>query len=190
MHIAIHSNGGARVIGTHCHVSHDSFCDVSSIISEAAKVFHSSVIGSRILGSTVLGSQLTGVDAVDCILDGVSAKGPFLREVVAESCELYGLWQLEGIARISCGVWHRAPRFIKIAGESRIPGHDIRAGITESTDGHALIACMRKPLSQWLGTGPNNSPGRRLGRMLGWTDEQTMLAYRTFEEWRDCPIDA
>lgn len=189
-HHAIHSNGGAQVVGADCHVSRSSFCDKDSRVTQS-KVFHSSLVGSSVYeGSVIVGSQLSRCLMIASIIDGAIVDGPMLRDVVAENCELYGPWRLEGIARIPCGIWYRAPRFIEIASESRIPGHDIRAGITESTDGHALIACMRKPLSQWLGTGVNNSPGRRLGRMLGWTDEQTMLAYRTFEEWRDCPIEA
>lgn len=159
-----------------CHVSRDSFCDESSVITRGGKIFHSSLIQTSVGASTILGSQLSRLSAVDCVLDSVVADGPRLREVVAENCELYGQWRLDGIARIPCGIWHRSPRFVEINGE------EFRAGITESTNGHALIACMRQPLIKWLHAGP------RLGRMLGWTPEQVQIAYRTFEEWMDIPI--
>lgn len=181
-HVAYHRNGGARVIGEECHVSHDSFCDPYSTVMHTTKVFHSSLIRSSATTSLIVGSTLEGAALIDSIVDGATIHRVELISVVVENCELQGPWFLTGIARIPCGIWHRAPRFIEIVGESAVPDHEIRAGITESTDGHALIACMRKPITEWLKAGP------RLGRMLGWRSDQVREAADFFTMLLDCPM--
>lgn len=183
-HIAKHRNGGARVKGTQCHVSSDSFCDALSRIEDGSQVFHSSLLASQVCRSTILNSTLIGLRAQDCVLDGVRVVGGVdLDNVVAENCELRGIWRLSGIARIPTGIWNRAPRFIEIKGESIVPGHEVHAGITESTDDHALIACLRKPIVRWLRAGP------RLGRMLGWPSGQVKEAVDFFTMLLDCPVE-
>lgn len=194
-----HPNGGASKHGTDVHVSADSFCDVNSRLYGKSAVIGSALVGSMVedaqvfssklrfahaVTSVVAESNLNRVCAVGCVLHRVDVLGNaggekhqmHLTHVVAENCELYGEWELTGNARIPCGVWHRAPRFCRITGD----GVDV--GLTESTDGHALMACWRKPTYKWLAFGP------RLGRKHGWTEQQIKQARDFFTELADCPL--
>lgn len=101
-----------------------------------------------------------------------------LIDVIAENCELYGEWRLEGIARIPTGCWYRPPRFLHITGEN-----GVSVGLTESTDNHALMACWRKPISKWLAFGP------RLGVKHGWEASQIQAAKDFFTMLLDVPLE-
>ncbi len=180
-HYAIHSNGGARVAGTECHVSCNSFCDKDSRI-EQSKVFHSSLVQSSVTeGSVVVGSQLSRCLVIASIIDGAIVDGPTLRDVVIENCELYGAWKLEN-AFVSHGIWHRAPCSLIISGESAIEGYEVYATLTESTDGYALIGSKRKPISKWIRV------GEHMGKRLGWKPEQVRQGIDFFVMLRDCPL--
>lgn len=194
-----HTNGGALKIGTEVHVSADSFCDERSQIRGCSGIFSSSVsnclvsnstvfnsgVQSTVAGfSTVAESSCSALELHDAILHRVIAastilSGNFLtlREVVAENCELYGNWSLMGNARIPTGVWHRAPRFLRITGEG------VDFGLTESCGGYAMLGCFRKPLSELLHAGP------RLGRKRGWTESQIRAAKEFYEMLGDVPMD-
>jgi hypothetical protein len=194
-----HPNGGAAKIGTEVHVSPDSFCDQASEIGGNSSIFQSTLKDAIIcnsqlydtaaetvwLNSSVCSkSSLQGIFAHESILDRVVASNDgsggilYLKDVVAETCELHGTWRLEGNARIPTGIWYRPPRYKRITGEN---GVDI--GLTESTEGYALMACWRKPITQWIKAGP------RLGRLHGWTSEQIMAAKEFYEELGDVKIE-
>lgn len=197
-----HPNGGALKIGTGVHVSADSFCTETKISGQSevfssmvahgslsdAKVFNSRVQGSEVIGSSIAESVCSGLKLHGAILHKVVAAAlilaPFegtqpltLVDVVAENCELYGNWSLIGNARISQGVWHRKPRFLRITGDG------IDFGLTESTDNHAMLGCFRKPLKELLHAGP------RLGRKRGWNSSQIQAAKEFYEELADVPLD-
>ncbi len=192
-----HPNGGAQKIGLNVHVSADSFCDAGSRIYgdsgvlgstlmcsmvENAQIFNSELQLSHAVGSIVAESTLGSICVVDGVIHkvlGCGSRGSQLKlkDVVAENCELYGNWSLEGNARIPTGVWHRAPRYKLISGEN-----GVSVGLTESTDGHALMACWRKPIDKWL------KYGIRLGRKHRWTESQINDAKLFFEELRDVPL--
>ena len=198
-YISWHRNGGATIIGTESHVSHDSYCD------QKAKIFDSIVHNSTIIGESRLDhSQITRAtidhviaeksfiadasvsnsylhDTVVASLKGQTplVRGVVLRGVVVEgNAVLQGPWRLEGAARIPTGTWTRPPRFIEIRGEN------LFVGVTESTDGYALIACRRKPIKQWFRAGP------RLGRILGWSTGEVKQVRLFFEMLLDCPMEA
>lgn len=192
-----HPNGGASKFGTEVHVSADSFCDQRTEIGGNSSIFQSTLKDAIITSSHIFDSaaemvwlsksvcsksSLQGVFTSESILDRVIASCRdsggiiILKDVVAETCELYGAWKLEGNARIPTGVWHRAPRFKRITGEN---GVDI--GLTESTDGYALMACWRKPIKTWLHAGP------RLGRLHRWSESQIIEAKDFFTQLLDCP---
>lgn len=194
-----HPNGGALKFGLEVHVSPDSYCDSQSQLSGVSSIFQSNLRGALIVGSKVFESSLDtvwlnrsdcaksslqGVFARECILDRVVASNDgavgilTLKDVVAENCELHGSWTLEGNARIPTGCWFRAPRYLRITGEN---GVDV--GITESTDGYALMACWRKPITSWLKAGP------RLGRLHGWSSEQIRAAKEFYESLGDIPME-
>lgn len=193
-----HPNGGALKIGTEVHVSQDSFCNYvseirghSSVLTSTlldvklsnSVVFQSTVEFSCIAESTIAESLIDGLSAEGCILHRVEMKTPLtgqirLKDVVAETCCLHGSWTLEGIARIPTGEWHRPPRFCHITGDN-----GVSVGLTESTDGHALMACWRKPIRKWIAFGP------RLGRKHNWTEIQINAAKLFFEELLDVPLE-
>lgn len=194
-----HPNGGALKIGTEVHVSPDSFCDQASEIGGTSSIFQSTLKDAVITSSKLFDcaaesvwlsrsdcsrSALQGIYAADSILDRVVASNHgaggilFLRDVVAETCELHGSWRLEGTARIPTGCWYRPPRWLRITGEN---GIDV--SLTESTNGHALMACWRKPITQWIHAGP------RLGRLHGWTGEQIRAAKEFYEEIGDVKLE-
>lgn len=195
-----HPNGGALKIGTEVHVSPDSFCDAESRIDKESEIFSSTIARSRICNGKVFNSRVQGsmvwhstiaestcsaLDLRGAILHRVTAASAVLSgtlltliDVVAENCEIYGNWSLEGNARIPTGIWHRAPRYRRITGEN---GVDI--GLTESTEGYALMACWRKPITKWIHAGP------RLGRLHGWTGEQIRAAKEFYEEIGDIPLE-
>jgi hypothetical protein len=193
-----HPNGGALKIGVEVHVSADSFCDedtkifgTSAVIKSTVRastianvqVFSSQVSVCHATGSVITESRLDRLFAADCVLDRVLVCGApetkiELIDVVAENCELHGTWRLEGNARIPTGTWYRPPRYLRITGDN---GVDI--GLTESTDGHALMACWRKPITTWLKAGP------RLGIKHGWSSEQIEAAKQFYESLLDCPME-
>jgi hypothetical protein len=173
-----HPNGGGQKVGLEVHVSEDSFCDKDSLIKGRSGIFGSSLIRSAVRDTTIVDSKLVQTILVDCIAHNASVSLVYLSEVVVEDAHLLGPWELEGNARISCGVWHRAPRFKRIMGEN---GVDV--GLTESTDSHALMACWRKPITKWLAFGP------RLGRKHRWTSLQIDEAKDFFTELLDCPLE-
>ena len=193
-----HPNGGAQKIGLEVHVSADSFCDHLTQIQGNSSVIRSSMCHSwarnvhafasklnecSIGDSVIAESGLIRIVARDVVLDQVTAWGDrgsiiTLEEVVAENCRLFGRWSLFGNARITCGDWHRAPRFKRITGDN---GVDV--GLTESTNGHALMACWRKPITQWLKSGP------RLGIKHKWSEDQINTARLFYESLLDCPMD-
>lgn len=159
-----HPNGGAQVLSEETHISHDSFCDKNSQIS--GFVYNSTIINSHIVDSQIAQAEIVNSILVDCVVTSLHGQRPSvvgvkLSDVVVEGdSQLIGPWELHGIARIPTGVWHRPPKFI------RITGNGIGTTVTESTNGYALIACLRKPVETWLKAGP------RYGRYLGWTDDQ------------------
>lgn len=173
-HIAWHRNGGASIVGTESHVSHDSFCDSDSVI-----------VDSVVVGSSLISSRVDHCIIAPLFGYAPSLFGVELYNVVVEGdAQLIGPWTLMGKqaeARIPTGRWERPPRYMVISGESAVEGHDVLCGVTESTDGHALIACMRKPLTKWLKFGP------RLGRILGWTPAQVKQAADFFTMLLDTP---
>lgn len=193
-----HPNGGAAKIGLEVHVSADSFCsEASKLYGDTAvltstlldvevwdsKIFNSTLEFARVSRSVIAESLLNGFSGEECILHRVEVNTELgsqirLKEVVAETCALYGNWALEGNARIPTGIWHRAPRFKRITGEN---GVDV--GLTESTGGYALMACWRKHISKWLEFGP------RLGRRHRWTEQQIREAYDFFTELLDVPME-
>lgn len=194
-----HPNGGALKIGLEVHVSLDSFCDRTTEISGDSAILQCTLKDAIVTNSKIFDcaaetvwldnsicsrSSLQGIFATECILDRVIASNHgsggiiYLKDVVAETCELHGAWKLEGNARIPTGIWHRPPRFCRITGEN---GVDV--GLTESTEGHALMACWRKPITTWLKAGP------RLGRKHGWTAEQIRAAKEFYEELADVRME-
>lgn len=193
-----HPNGGALKIGLEVHVSADSFCDDRTQLSGMTSVFNSAVRGSNIqsshifecpisfstaIGSVCSQSVLKDVFLEGAIVDRVFAEGKgwrgiYLKEVVAENCELYGNWELSGNARIHEGVWHRAPRFRRITGDN---GVDF--GLSECKPGHAMLGCWCKPLTELLRAGP------RLGRKHGWSEEQIRAAKEFYEMLGDVRME-
>lgn len=161
-------NGGAEC-SRDAYLSRDSFADSTSHVCCESHIFSSTIISSAICKSQVSDSVVSGSCLNDCVLYKVKASGPRLTKVVAENCELYGDWELDAMAEIPCGVWYRAPRF------QLIEGNGIEVGLTESTDGYAMMACWRKPIDEWLSAGP------RLGKKKGWTPDQIAMAYEFFE---------
>lgn len=197
-HMIRHPNGGAAKFGLEVHVSPDSYCDAetkifgtSAVIKSSLRVstlanvhvFNSYVSVSHAIGSVIAESHVDRLLAIDCVLDRVLVNGApetkiELIDVVAETCELHGTWRLQGNARIPTGVWFRPPRYLRIIGEN---GVDV--GLTESTDGYALMACWRKPITSWLKAGP------RLGRLHGWSTEQIRAAKEFYEELADIRME-
>lgn len=193
-----HVNGGAEKVGSEVHVSADSFADQSSQVYGESTILHSTLLHTWTRSCRIFASQLKACSIGDsviaesdlvnlmgraCTVDRViasSKQGTVLRlsEVVAENCELYGDWVLEGNARISTGIWHRAPRFKRITGEN---GIDV--GLTESTNESAMMACWRKPIRAWLKAGP------RLGQKHSWTEKQINDARLFFTELLDVPLE-
>lgn len=194
-----HANGGALKFGTEVHVSPDSYCDRATELGGDCAILQCTLKNSIITDSKVFDcagesvwlsrsvcskSSLQGVFAHECILDRVIASNEgsegilTLKDVVAENCELHGSWKLEGIARIPTGCWFRPPRFLHITGDN-----NVSVGLTESTDGYALMACWRKPITSWLRAGP------RLGRLHGWSSEQIRAAKEFYESLADCPVE-
>ena len=198
-----HPNGGAQKIGTEVHVSADSYCGRGSVIAGDSVVLRSTLVISDVrhsklfnsqlqlssLGASVVSeSHLIQVTAEGCVLDRIRAfGGPFtegfvehgriyLRDVVAETCELYGTWNLCGIARIHEGRWTRSPRFQHITGDNQVS-----FGLTECKPGYAMLGCWCKPLKELLHAGP------RLGRKRGWTEKQIQEAREFYEMLADCP---
>lgn len=191
-----HPNGGALKIGLEVHVSPDSFCDYQSVIKGRSGVFSSTLLNGLVDTGQVFRSTLDRSVAInstvaecsclrfygkDVILHNVDVladdQGIVLKEVVAENCKLYGSWTLDGNARIPTGVWYRPPRFKRITGEG------VDFGLTESTDGHAMLGCFRKPLRELLHAGP------RLGNKRGWTEEQIRAAKEFYEELADVRME-
>ncbi len=194
-----HVNGGAQKVGSEVHVSADSFADAYCALAGNTNVFNSSLIHSHLQfcqvfnsrlvfangrGSVYSASSLQNALLKESVVDRVKILGsdystPLrLKDVVAENCELYGNWTLEGNARIPTGIWHRAPRYRHIIGEN-----GVSVGLTESTAGHALMACWRKPITKWLKFGP------RLGTKHGWSSQQIEDARLFFQELLDVPIE-
>lgn len=194
-----HPNGGGEKVGDGVHVSPDTFCNEESSLLGTTSMFHSSAMFIRIRDCQVFSSvlrvvfadqsvfcqsTLQDVQCKDVILDNVTATGntaPMislltLEGVVAENCELVGDWALIGNARIPTGRWTRAPRFCRITGEN---GVDF--GLTESTDGYAMLGCWRKPLTELLKAGP------RLGIKHHWDDAQIRTARDFFQQLLDDP---
>ena len=150
---------------------------MESVISGETNIFHSTVIESTIVNSQIAESSVVGATIRNSVLYKVKVEGRvILGDVVAETCQLLGDWKLEGIAHIPTGIWHRAPRFQLITGEN-----GVEVGLTESTDGQAMMACWRKPIVSWLKAGP------RLGKKHGWTGEQVETARRFYQELLDDP---
>ena len=194
LHYATHRNGRGSLIGTDIHCSHDSYVDAASTISGRSVIVGSTIVNSTVIDSVILGAAIANSVISECIITPLHGKSPSVdlveitRAIIEGNTQLIGPWKLSADqveARIPCGVWYRPPLYREVVGESAIEGYQVKVGITESTDDHALIACMRKPISQWLGRSPDRSPGRRLGRILGWTDNQTLEVYRFFEYLRD-----
>ena len=197
-HIAWHRNGHGRILGVDAHISHDSFLDSESTaagrtyILGSSSVIDSQVINSNIFNATVdhshaINSFVVGADVKGCVLHDASintlfGKRPYCDRVeldgviVEGDAALIGPWSVSGNLRIPTGVWFRPPRHLVVEGDG------VEAVLTESSDGHALIACMRKPVTSWL------RAGRRLGRMLGWSDAQTLAAHRFMEQLKDEPL--
>lgn len=173
-----HVNGGAQKVGSEVHVSADSFCDEESRIQGHSAVFESSLIKAALKDTTVVHSQLSLCVLNDCIAHNAEIALVHLRDVVVENAMLFGPWMLDGNARIPTGIWHRAPRYKLITGEN-----GVSVGLTESTEGHALMACWRKPITKWLAFGP------RLGIKHGWTAQQIEDARLFFQELLDVPIE-
>lgn len=191
-----HVNGGALKIGTEVHVSADSFADESTVIEGKScvlessamrvsvidsQVYKSSLLHCIVRGSTVADSSIQMMVLNDCILHKVLSDRPTsitLTDVVAENCELYGNWSLEGNFRIHEGVWHRSPRTQRITGENGVD-----TGITECKPGYAMMACWCKPISSWLHAGP------RLGRLHKWTEEQIETARLFYQQLLDEPLE-
>lgn len=194
-----HPNGGALKIGTEVHVSPDSLCDAESQISGMSSIFQSIVQRSNVesshlfntvfdngtgIGSICAQSRVCGVYLEGCILDRVIAENGIysgkltLIEVVAETCELYGDWELRGNGRIHEGVWHRSPRFRRITGDN-----GVNFGLTECKPGYAMMGCWCKPITELLKAGP------RLGRKHGWTGEQIRAAKEFYEEIGDVKLE-
>lgn len=174
----IHRNGGAQILGTEPYITKDSYCDGNSSIQGESNIFASTLISSSVIDSSIAESSIVGARVSDSVLYKVKVEGQIvLSDVVAETCQLLGNWRLEAIAHIPTGIWHRAPRFQLITGDN-----GVRVGLTESTNGHAMMACWRKPLTSWLKYGP------RLGGRHSWTAEQIATAKRFFEMVLDEPI--
>lgn len=193
-----HVNGGAQKVGSEVHVSADSFCDGRSVLQGTSHVFGSMLLNGHLKDSQSFNSEFLHVEAVkgvfvesrclqltvrDSVLHKVTVVGGkfgriALDQVVAENCELRGHWTLEGNARIPTGIWHRAPRYKLITGEN-----GVEVGLTESTEGHALMACWRKPITKWLKYGP------RLGIKHGWTAQQIEDARLFFQDLLDVKIE-
>lgn len=197
-----HVNGGAQKVGSEVHVSADSFCSYVSVLRGRTSIFKSELLDAKLTDCQSFESVLEFVAAKDSVFSGSRAVGLYaegvtldrvkveitapgeictpitLVDVIAENCELYGNWTLDGNARIPTGIWHRAPRFKRITGENNVD-----VGLTESTDGYALMACWRKPITKWLAYGP------RLGIKHGWTSQQIEDARLFFQELLDVPIE-
>lgn len=191
-----HPNGGAAKFGLEVHVSPDSYCDHRSVIrgnsavfsstllnglADGCNVFNSTLDRSCAINSTLAESSCLRLYAKEVVLHKVDALGDgtgiLLKEVVAENCKLYGTWTLDGNARISTGIWYRAPRFLRILGEG------VDFGLTESTGGYAMLGCFRKPLTELLHAGP------RLGNKRGWTADQIRAAKEFYESLADIPME-
>ena len=192
-HYATHRNGHGKLLGTQIHTSHDSYIDATSVVAGKTIVVGSTIVNSTITNSVIFGASIADSVVNECIITPLYGKSPLVAQVeitkavIEGDTTLIGFWTLiadQVEARIPCGVWYKPPQYLEIVGESAVPGFPVKVGITESTEGHALIACMRKPLNQWLGKDENHSPGRRLGRAKGWTDSQTLEVYRFFESLR------
>ena len=186
-----HRNGGAHLKGD-SHVSHNSYCDAHSVIDRSivhsSTVCNSLVIDSQVSQSTIIDTKIeksfiaeAGLNNClleDCIVTSFDGK-PQLQMVrlvgviVEGDTKLIGPWELEGNARIPCGEWKRAPRFC------RITGNGVDIGLTESTNGYAMMACWRHPIDKWLKAGP------RLGRHYRWTEDQIQKAYEFYESLRN-----
>ena len=191
-----HRNGGAHLKGD-SHVSHNSYCDSSSVIDRSivhsSTVCNSLVIESQVSQSTIIDTKieksfiaeaaLNNCLLEDCIITSFNGKPQLqmvkLTGVIVEGdTKLIGPWELEGNARIPCGEWRRAPRFCRITGEN---GVDV--GLTESDAGFGMLACWRKPLTELLHAGP------RLGRKYKWSQEQIESARRFYQMLLDEPME-
>lgn len=76
---------------------------------------------------------------------------------------------LDGLYRIGTGTWSEAPRFVRF--------HELQISLTESTDGHAYVACKRMKMADWI------KRGERLGQHFGWPPEFIEEGREIFREW-------
>lgn len=82
-----------------------------------------------------------------------------------------GLLALDGLYRIGTGTWREAPRFVRF--------HELQISLTESTDGHAYVACKRMKMTDWI------KRGERLGKHFGWPPEFVEEGRKIFREWME-----
>lgn len=78
---------------------------------------------------------------------------------------------LDGFYRVGTGKWKDPPGFHRL--------EELEISLTESTDGHAYIACRRKTIDDWLKLGP------RMGRHHGWTEEEIDQARQVLLLWKE-----
>jgi hypothetical protein len=160
-----HRNGGLA-IGTEAHVSEDSYFD------KASEVHGRSVVYGAIIEASTL---------IDCLVGPLFGASPRVSGVFLQGVRVEGRAELQGPWRMICagafihqGEWQRAPRHILIRGEN-----GVSVAVSECTEGWAHIGCRCREIGFWLKCGP------RIGRRLGWTEEQIERCRVFFESLKE-----
>jgi hypothetical protein len=148
------------------------YSDVASEVVQShlmwAKVSGGSILGSYVENSVIEGGNIRGAKVIDCTVrdNAVVEKGAIVKG-----------FTLDKKMRISTGVWLRPPRYFEIDNEIA------QIGITESSDGYAMIGCTRKKMSAWI-------KKRTLWiKSGGWTEQMGLDLEEIFSFWLDTPME-
>lgn len=170
-HAFRHANGGALATGFDHDFSPDCFLDSDTRISGRTILRSVTSIRSTLNDVIAFESKFTNCLVTDAIICRSTVDGPLLTGVVVDGAVLSGKWRLEGLVRIHGGVWVRPPMFQEIKGEN-----GLHIGLTEChLEGRVHFSSRCHEAIRWQQFGP------RLGRRLGWTEEQIKTAYEFCE---------
>lgn len=75
---------------------------------------------------------------------------------------------IDGFLRVPTGLWARSPRYFR---------YDFGVSLTESTDGYALVGCLRKKINVWV------KNRYKFAEFHGWTKKDADHAAEILTEW-------
>ncbi len=173
----------------------DSIIAAGSIVRGSSIVSNAEIVNSVIEDSVIAGQYRLKIE--NCIIrNGVFVGGnAFIKDseisdgarifddskIVCASvsqasiygrAEIHGTLQektiIDGLLRVPSGLWSRPPRYYR---------YDFGVSLTESTDGYALIGCLRKKINVWV------KNRYKFAEFHGWTKADANHAAEILTEW-------